>query len=300
MRASTCCSSDRGGRAGRAHRRAHRGRRRGRARDRWHARAERRRDWTWHQRQAGAANVHPSPAIGRKDVRSRRLSYCAGEAAARIRRAAQPDRRSSAATAASSTPGPAAAALVSTSAAGIAPGGRVGAADARRPRRLPPPGAADGPPATPRRAPPAPPGRCGRSGGRSASCVGWDSPDGGRDPQRPDAAPPAARGSARRVQSARSSTWRRSRRCTCSTTSGPHEIVNRTVHGVMHIGWVPRRGGRLPRRAGRATSSPTGCIGNAYMAAIRPFRHLIACTRRCCGRSSGSGQAGAGPAPARA
>jgi len=52
------------------------------------------------------------------------------------------------------------------------------------------------------------------------------------------------------------------------------EIVNRTVHGVMHIGWV-----RDPVGGCRGQMAiyvkRTGLLGTAYMAAINPFRHLI-------------------------
>ncbi len=52
------------------------------------------------------------------------------------------------------------------------------------------------------------------------------------------------------------------------------EIVNRTVHGVMHIGWVPdRKGGYRGEMA--VLVKPNGLLGTGYMAAIRPFRHLI-------------------------
>ena len=52
------------------------------------------------------------------------------------------------------------------------------------------------------------------------------------------------------------------------------EIANRTVHGVMHIGWVPERtGGSRVQMA--VLVKPNGLLGAAYMAAIRPFRHLI-------------------------
>jgi Protein of unknown function (DUF2867) len=52
------------------------------------------------------------------------------------------------------------------------------------------------------------------------------------------------------------------------------EIANRTMHGVMHIGWVPDPTGGF--RAQMAVYvKPNGVLGNAYMAAIRPFRHLI-------------------------
>jgi uncharacterized protein DUF2867 len=52
------------------------------------------------------------------------------------------------------------------------------------------------------------------------------------------------------------------------------EIVNRTVHGVMHIGWVPNgTGGYRGQMA--VLVKPNGLLGTAYMAAIMPFRHLI-------------------------
>ena len=52
------------------------------------------------------------------------------------------------------------------------------------------------------------------------------------------------------------------------------EIANRTMHGVIHIGWVPDgTGGYRGQMA--VLVKPNGLLGTAYMAAIRPFRHLI-------------------------
>lgn len=52
------------------------------------------------------------------------------------------------------------------------------------------------------------------------------------------------------------------------------EIVNRTVHAVMHIGWVPdQTGGYRGQMA--VLVKPNGLLGTSYMAAIAPFRHLI-------------------------
>jgi hypothetical protein len=52
------------------------------------------------------------------------------------------------------------------------------------------------------------------------------------------------------------------------------EIANRTMHGVMHLGWVPvGTGGYRGQMA--VLVKPNGLFGSAYMAAIRPFRHLI-------------------------
>ncbi len=52
------------------------------------------------------------------------------------------------------------------------------------------------------------------------------------------------------------------------------EIANRTMHGVMHIGWVPGRTGSY-RGQMAVLVKPNGLPGTGYMAAIRPFRHLI-------------------------
>jgi hypothetical protein len=52
------------------------------------------------------------------------------------------------------------------------------------------------------------------------------------------------------------------------------EIANRTVHGVMHLGWVPDDAGGY-RGQMAVLVKPNGLIGRAYMAAIAPFRHLI-------------------------
>jgi hypothetical protein len=65
------------------------------------------------------------------------------------------------------------------------------------------------------------------------------------------------------------------------------EIANRTMHGVMHLGWVPdpplgtKMPGLAPRGAGgyrgqmAVLVKPNGRFGEAYMAAIRPFRHRL-------------------------
>ena len=52
------------------------------------------------------------------------------------------------------------------------------------------------------------------------------------------------------------------------------EIANATMHGVMHLGWVPDGdGGHRGQMA--VLVKPNGLLGEAYMAAIRPFRHLV-------------------------
>ncbi len=52
------------------------------------------------------------------------------------------------------------------------------------------------------------------------------------------------------------------------------EIANRTVHGVMHVGWVAEKTGGYHGQAA-VYVKPNGPLGSAYMAAIKPFRYLI-------------------------
>jgi hypothetical protein len=52
------------------------------------------------------------------------------------------------------------------------------------------------------------------------------------------------------------------------------EMANRTVHAVMHIGWVPDESGGY-RGQMAVLVKPNGLFGAAYMAAIKPFRYLI-------------------------
>lgn len=51
------------------------------------------------------------------------------------------------------------------------------------------------------------------------------------------------------------------------------EIANRTMHGVLHLGWVPDGDGYRGQMA--VLVKPNGLLGAAYMAAIAPFRHRI-------------------------
>jgi Protein of unknown function (DUF2867) len=51
------------------------------------------------------------------------------------------------------------------------------------------------------------------------------------------------------------------------------EIANQTVHGVLHVGWVPdSAGGHRGQMA--ILVKANGLFGSMYMAAIAPFRHL--------------------------
>ncbi len=52
------------------------------------------------------------------------------------------------------------------------------------------------------------------------------------------------------------------------------EIANRTMHGILHLGWVPDGNGGYHGQLAIYVK-PDGLLGTAYMAAIRPFRHLL-------------------------
>jgi hypothetical protein len=52
------------------------------------------------------------------------------------------------------------------------------------------------------------------------------------------------------------------------------EGANKTMHGVLHLGWVEDgEGGWRGQMA--VLVEPNGRLGDAYMLAIKPFRHLI-------------------------
>jgi len=52
------------------------------------------------------------------------------------------------------------------------------------------------------------------------------------------------------------------------------EVANRTMHGVLHLGWVDDgEGGYRGQMA--VLVKPNGLLGHLYMAAIRPARHLV-------------------------
>ncbi|MFJ8390667.1 DUF2867 domain-containing protein [Streptomyces sp. NPDC094438] len=52
------------------------------------------------------------------------------------------------------------------------------------------------------------------------------------------------------------------------------ELANRTVHAVMHIGWVPDGAGGY-RGQTAVLAKPNALPGKAYMAGIKPFRRLL-------------------------
>jgi hypothetical protein len=75
------------------------------------------------------------------------------------------------------------------------------------------------------------------------------------------------------------------------------EVANRTMHGVMHLGWVPDGAGGY-RGQMAVLVKRNGPFGAAYMAAIRPFRHLVVYPQmiRQFGRAWGTGATGAAAA----
>jgi hypothetical protein len=52
------------------------------------------------------------------------------------------------------------------------------------------------------------------------------------------------------------------------------EIANETMHGVLHLGWVPDGNGGF-RGQMTVLVKPNGLLGRAYMAAIAPFRYAL-------------------------
>ena len=52
------------------------------------------------------------------------------------------------------------------------------------------------------------------------------------------------------------------------------EIANRTVHAIMHLGWVRDQGGTY-RGQMAVLVKPNGLLGAGYMAVIAPFRRLV-------------------------
>lgn len=52
------------------------------------------------------------------------------------------------------------------------------------------------------------------------------------------------------------------------------EVSNKTVHGVMHLGWVDQGQGRYQGQMA-VYVKPRGPLGKGYMALIRPFRRLV-------------------------
>jgi uncharacterized protein DUF2867 len=53
------------------------------------------------------------------------------------------------------------------------------------------------------------------------------------------------------------------------------EFSNKTVHSLLHIGWVPDDSGSGYHGQMAVLVKPNGRLGKAYMAAIKPFRYAI-------------------------
>lgn len=53
-----------------------------------------------------------------------------------------------------------------------------------------------------------------------------------------------------------------------------YELGNRTVHDILHLGWVQGADGDYELRMA-ALVKPNGVFGRVYMAAIAPFRYVI-------------------------
>jgi Protein of unknown function (DUF2867) len=53
------------------------------------------------------------------------------------------------------------------------------------------------------------------------------------------------------------------------------ELANKTVHSLMHIGWVPDDAGDGYHAQMAVLVKPNGLLGRAYMAAIKPFRYVF-------------------------
>lgn len=104
------------------------------------------------------------------------------------------------------------------------------------------------------------------------SVLGWDGEQAAHYPQRPSLRtrlPADLRGAASAVTPGLRFTPLYQR-----DDEWAAELVNRTVHGVIHLGWVPDGAGGY-RGQMAILVKPNGALGSAYMAVIAPFRYLI-------------------------
>lgn len=102
---------------------------------------------------------------------------------------------------------------------------------------------------------------------------GWDDPDRGDDSRRPmlrDRMPAELRD----APSGPAPATDHFTPLYLTDREWAQEIVNRTVHGVMHVGWVPDEEGGY-RGQMSVYVKPNGLLGSAYLAAISPFRHIL-------------------------
>ncbi|HEY4094561.1 MAG TPA: DUF2867 domain-containing protein [Baekduia sp.] len=103
--------------------------------------------------------------------------------------------------------------------------------------------------------------------------LGWDDPDAGLDGRVPtllDRLPADLRGGPRGPEFAQLPF----RPLFLLDDEFAAEIANSTMHGVLHLGWVPDGDGGY-RGQMAVCVKPNGLLGQAYMAAIAPFRHLV-------------------------
>jgi uncharacterized protein DUF2867 len=107
---------------------------------------------------------------------------------------------------------------------------------------------------------------------RLGKLFGWDGPDSGIDARVPslrDRLPADLRATTDSAPSPRLFTP-----LYLLDDEWAGELANRTMHGVMHLGWVPDGDGGY-RGQMAVLVKPAGLFGNGYMAAIKPFRHAI-------------------------
>ncbi len=102
---------------------------------------------------------------------------------------------------------------------------------------------------------------------------GWDDPAGGLDARVPtlrDRLPPDLRATAASAPPSALPFVP----LYVTANEGALEIANRTMHGVLHLGWVADgTGGHRGQMA--ILVKRNGLLGSAYMAAIAPFRHVL-------------------------
>lgn len=106
--------------------------------------------------------------------------------------------------------------------------------------------------------------------------LGWDAPDGPQGPQGPQR--PTIRdrlpADLRRGPSGPDFATLPFTSLYLTDNEWAAETANRTVHGVMHIGWVPDGAGGYHGQMA-VLVKPNGRLGTGYLATIRPFRHLV-------------------------
>ncbi len=107
---------------------------------------------------------------------------------------------------------------------------------------------------------------------RLGALLGWDRPDAGGAATLRPRVPPELRAE---PVPARSSAFSFTP-LYATDEEYAAEIANRTVHAVMHLGWVADDdgGGRYHGQMA-VLVKPRGLLGHAYMAAILPFRRVV-------------------------